>query len=86
MDKNGEDLNLEQYLPQYTSTPNRLGNGNTNPNQDPEERQLHVVDIPVEFPLIPNSMDGERTRKYIFKLHLELKPHGYVLNGSDIEH
>ena len=53
-----------------------MGNGNTNHNQDPEERQLHVVDIPVEFPLIPNSMDEERTRKYIIKLHLELKTHG----------
>ena len=84
-DKNEEELNLEQYFPQQTSTPKRLGNGNTNLNQDPEERQLHVVDIPVEFPLIPNSMDGERTRKYIIKLHLELKTHGYVLDGSDIE-
>ena len=80
--KNEDELNLEQYFPQ----PNRLGNGNTNLNQDPEERQLHVIDIPVEFPLIPNSMDGERTRKYKIKLHLELKTHGYVLDGSDIKY
>ena len=30
-------------------------------------------------------MDGERSRKYIIKLHLQLKTHGYVLDGSDIE-
>ncbi len=55
-----EDLNvfldLEQYLPQASSTPNRPGKGNTNPNQAPAERQLHVVDIQAEFPRIPNTM------------------------------
>ena len=84
-DENEEELNLKQYLPQQTSTPNRLGNRNTNLNHDPAERQLHVIDILVEFPPVSNSMDGERTRRYITKLLLELKTHGYVLHESDIK-
>jgi hypothetical protein len=31
-------------------------------------------------------MYGERTRRHIVKLHFVLKPHGYVLDGSDIEY
>ena len=31
-------------------------------------------------------MFGERTRRDIVKLHLELKPYGYALKVSDIEH
>jgi hypothetical protein len=75
-----EEISLKHYLPLLTSTTIRKQ------NRDEEERKLWIADIPAEFPLLPNSMEGERTGNHIVSIHHELRAHGYVLVRGDIAH
>ena len=46
--------------------------------------QLNIFSIPAEFPLTNNSLEGERTNRSIYDLHMELAPYGYNLKEGNI--
>jgi hypothetical protein len=73
-----EEKGLSYYLPLQTSTPIRRHNSNE------EENKLWIVDLPTEFPLLHNSMEGARTGNHVVGIHLELGAYGYELVKGDI--
>ena len=73
-----EAQGLAENLP-LTSTPWLQKNRNQTQTHSPTESQLNVFGIPVEFPLLDNSLEGERTNRSIYNLHQELAPYGYDL-------
>ena len=91
MPVNPENLNIteEQNVSEENSPPyifpltNNPGRENRN-QTDSTECQLNVFDIPTEFPLIGNSLEGRRTNRYLYDLHRELAPFGFVLEEGDI--
>jgi hypothetical protein len=49
-----------------------------------EESKLWIKDLPAEFPLLHNSMEGTRTGNHIVGIHKELGTYGYELVKADI--
>ena len=64
----------------FELTYNRRENG----NESSEACKLELHNIPTEFPLPVDSIEGERTKRYIVAIHRELAKFGYALKNEDI--
>ena len=67
-----------------TSTLRHHENRSQTDTLSPRDSQLNVFGIPAEFPLTNNSLEGERTNRSIYELHMELAPYGYNLKKGNI--
>lgn len=81
-EQNENEENGPAYIFPLTNNPRRQENRNQTDSTKP--CQLNVFDIPTEFPLIGNSLEDRRTNRYLYDLHRELAPFGFVLKEGDI--
>ena len=83
-EQNENEENGPAYIFPLTNNPRHQENRNQTNSLSPTECQLNDFDIPTEFPLISNSLEGRRTNRHIYDLHWELAPFGFVLKEGDI--